>query len=457
MYNFVYINTHDTGRMIAPYGYDVPTPALQQFAQEGTLFTHAYCCSPTCSPSRAGMLTGKYPHQNGMLGLAQRGFSLNHPQEHLASYLRSQGYQTAISGIQHEVGWYLDIHEDALHELGYDTVLTTDSTPFAREDLHRWDRQNVTEAIRWLDQVDRSRPFMLTYGMHSTHRPYPLQVADNVDERYVKPAFPGESNEGNRHDQAQFMTTAQYADQNVHLLMEALKEKGLLEQTVVIYTTDHGVALPFHKCNLKDTGIGISLILRHPQKGHGVVCDQLVSHIDVYPTVCELLGVEVPAGLEGRSFAATLSDPTYEVRDAVYGEVNFHTSYEPMRCVRTKRYKYIKYFDASWQVTNLSNIDESAQKDFLMAHGLKERKKPMEALYDCYYDPDEVDNRIDDPDLQSVVQDLRQRLQHFMEATADPLLQGELEMKPYYKVNKKTCLEASSKNPDDYDPRGRGL
>ena len=132
-------------------------------------------------------------------------------------------------------------------------------------------------------------------------------------------------------------------------------------------------------------------------------------------------------------------------------------SYEPMRCVRTHRYKYIRYFDDSWRTTNLSNIDESAQKDFLMAHGLQQREKPMEALYDCYYDPDEVDNRIDDPKLQEVADAMRKKLQRFMETSADPLLQGELEMKPYYKVNKKRCLEASSKNPEDYDPRGRGL
>ncbi len=457
MYNFVYINTHDTGRMISPYGFDVPTAALQQLAEEGTLFTHAYCCSPTCSPSRAGMLTGKYPHQNGMLGLAQRGFSLYEPSEHLASYLRSKGYQTAISGIQHEVGWYLDIDEQSLRDLGYDSILTTSSKEFPRENLHEWDRQNVMEAIRWLKEADLSKPFMLTYGMHSTHRPYPVSVAENIDERYVKPAFPGESNEGNRHDQAQFMTTAQYADQNIGLLIDALKEKGVLDQTVILFTTDHGVALPFHKCNLKDTGIGISLILRHPTLGHGVVYDQLVSHIDVYPTICDLLGVDIPDGLEGHSMKEVLEDPSITVRDAIYGEVNFHASYEPMRCVRTHRYKYIRYYDPTWTITNLSNIDESAQKDFLMQYGLKEREKPTEGLYDCYYDPDEVNNLIDDPALQTVAEDMRARLQNFMESTNDPLLQGELEMKPNYKVNKKTSLEASSKNPDDYDPRGRGL
>ena len=108
MYNLVYINTHDTGRRISPYGYNVPTDNLLDFSKDATVFTNCFCCGPTCSPSRAAMLTGTYPSQNGMLGLAQRGFSLYHPENHLANYLKSHGYDTAISGIQHETGWYLD-------------------------------------------------------------------------------------------------------------------------------------------------------------------------------------------------------------------------------------------------------------------------------------------------------------------------------------------------------------
>ena len=82
MKNLVYINTHDSGRVLSPYGYPTPTPNLSAFADEATLFTHCYCCGPTCSPSRAAMLTGQYPHQNGMLGLAQRGFDLVEPSHH---------------------------------------------------------------------------------------------------------------------------------------------------------------------------------------------------------------------------------------------------------------------------------------------------------------------------------------------------------------------------------------
>ena len=452
--NFVYINTHDTGRMIQPYGYSVNTEALQQLAEEGTLFTHAYCCSPTCSPSRAAMLTGTTPHENGMLGLAQRGFSLVEPKQHLANYLASKGYQTALSGIQHEVSWYLDIEEDLLHQLGYQEVLTVPSKKYQKEELHLWDKENVKAAVDWLKQVDQSKPFMLSYGLHSTHRPYPVEIAENIDERYVKPTFPFDSVVENRHDQAQFMTTAQYADQNIAYLIESLKELGLYENTVILFTTDHGLALPFHKCTLKDDGIGVSLILRHPKLGQGRVVDQLVSHIDVFSTVCDCLGLEIPAYVEGISFLKTLEEDV-ATREEIYAEVNFHTSYEPMRCVRTKRYKYIQYFDSSWQYYNLSNMDEALPKDFLLENGLQEKKKPMEALYDCYYDSNEMNNLIDDPTMGVIKQELKDKLHQHMLETNDPLLKGELEIKPTYKVNKKSAVHASSKNQEDYDPRGR--
>lgn len=452
MYNFVYINTHDTGRHISPYGYNVPTVNLESFADDATLFTHAYCCGPTCSPSRAAMLTGTYPHQNGMLGLAQRGFSLNEPSKHLASYLRSKGYHTAISGIQHEVGWYLDLDKEALHELGYEDILTTSSREFIKEDLHIWDRNNALESVKWLK--GKKEPFMLSFGMHSTHRPYPLNVDSSINEKMVHPLFPLDCNDITRHDEAQFMTSAKNADDNVKIIIDALKENGLYDNTIVMYTTDHGVANPFHKCNLKDDGIGISLIIRHPVKGRGMVYDDIISHIDIFPTVCELLGIEIPDYAEGKSYARVF-DKKEKVDDYIFAEVNFHTSYEPMRAVRDSRYKYIRYYDETWKKLNLSNIDESLSKSFLMDNGLRDLNKPMEALYDTYYDSHETNNLIDDENYREIRDRLKGVLLKHMEKTADPILKGELEFHSQYKVNKKECLTASSKNPDDYDPRGR--
>ena len=99
--NVLYLHSHDTGRYVQPYGHPVPTPAYQRLAQEGVLFRQNFCLGPTCSPSRAALLTGQTPHSCGQLGLAHRGFELQHPERHLAWTLRQHGYSTTLIGVQH--------------------------------------------------------------------------------------------------------------------------------------------------------------------------------------------------------------------------------------------------------------------------------------------------------------------------------------------------------------------
>lgn len=449
--NVIYINTHDSGRMLSPYGYDIPTENLKKLAEDSVVFTNAFCAGPTCSPSRAALLTGTFPHQNGMLGLAQRGFSLYNPEKHLANFLKNNGYNTCLCGIQHEYGWYLDLEKNGLHNLGYNEVLTTDSKSFKKEELHLWDRNNAVEVVKWLDNYNEEKPFLLSFGMHSTHRPYPVEVAEFIDEKYVVPPYPITNNEENRHDHAQYMTTAHYADENIKMIVDALKRNNLYENSIIIFTTDHGLALPFNKCNLTDTGIGVSLIMKVPNAdSNGKVVDSLVSQIDVFPTLCELLNLNKPDYLEGKSFTEAFVDNKAFLDEYIFAEVNFHTSYEPVRCVRTKRYKYIKYYDETWNKVNLSNMDESVPKDFLMNNGLKEKVKYREGLFDLYYDPTERNNLVDDIKYKEILKNLRKVLLEKQIKTDDPILKGALEIKKGYKVNKVECETASSKNKDDY-------
>ena len=135
--NIIYIHTHDSGRIISPYGYGVHTPNYQKLCEDSLLFQNAFSVAPTCSPSRAGLLTGTFPHQNGMLGLAQRGFEINR-EIHLAKLLLENGYHTALCGVQHEIGYYTD-HEMAIGTLGYLEDLTTDNSQYSEEELVVWD------------------------------------------------------------------------------------------------------------------------------------------------------------------------------------------------------------------------------------------------------------------------------------------------------------------------------
>lgn len=446
--NFLYIHTHDSGRLFSPYGYQVPTPHVEEFARDAAVFDQCYCAGPTCSPSRAALLTGVYPHQNGMLGLAQRGFSIDYSR-HLVQWLNGHGYHTVLSGIQHEAGWYMNKADAA--PIGYQENLTVSDEGYRQEELVKWDMENARAAADWIQNYGGDKPFFLSYGMFATHRRFPDWVDDAVHEDYILPPSPLVNTPETRKDMARFQTSLKWADGCFGMVINALKEKGIYEDTVILFTTDHGLSAPFCKCTLFDPGIGVNLMVRRPgAAANGKVVNGLVSHVDVFPTVCELLGLPKPAWLEGKAFTSMLEDPKAEIRNEIFSEVTFHTSYEPIRCVRTKRYKYIRYFDTEWLKTNCSNCDESISKDLYLTCDYQDRPKAAEALYDLVYDPGERNDLIDDPSLSQVAEELRESLRRHMERTEDPLLQGPIQVQPSWKVNRKECMQASSKDPEDY-------
>lgn len=451
--NVLYLHTHDTGRVVSPYGYAVDTPRIQEFCEsEGTvLFERAYCASPTCSPSRSALLTGTYPHQNGMLGLAQRGFGLD-GSRHLARLLSNAGFTSVLCGVQHEVGYYTD-HQLAPEALGYDEDITTDASGYAEKDLVVWDRRNAEALVSWLESYDGDRPFFVSFGQHATHRAWPDAEPGAAD--YARPPVNVPNTPLTRADFACYQASVRMADANVGLVLDALRRSGRADDTIVLLTTDHGLAYPFEKCTLTDGGTGVLLALRVPGSRAGSrVFDGLVSHVDVMPTLLDLLGLELPSHLEGVSHAGIFRGEKDPGDDAVFSEINFHTSYEPARAVRTERYSYVRYFDETWPRQNLSNVDGSTVKNLYLERGLAERPKPLEQLYDLTYDAFETDNVAGDPRYAEVLEDMRARLSDFMARTGDPLLEGPIEVRPEWKVNRRECVAAGSKDPADYESLG---
>lgn len=449
--NVLYLHTHDTGRVVSPYGYGVETPHIQGFCEGAVLFQHAYCASPTCSPSRSALLTGTYPHQNGMLGLAQRGFALD-GSRHLARLLSHEGFLSVLCGVQHEVGYYTD-HQLAPEALGYEQDITADASGYAEKDLVVWDRENAKRLVSWLESYDGERPFFVSYGQHATHRAWP--DAEPGAEDFAQPPVNIPNNEVTRADFACYKASVEMADENYGLVLDALERSGHREDTIVLLTTDHGLAYPFEKCTLLDAGTGVLLAMRvpgsHPRRRS---FEGLVSHVDVLPTLLDLLGIEKPGYLEGVSHAAFFLGEDDPGDAAVFSEINFHTSYEPARAVRTERYKYVRYFDDTWDRVNLSNIDGSTVKNLYLENGLAERRKPSECLFDLYYDVFETNNVAHDERYAEVLDDMRSRLRDFMERTDDPLLKGAIEIRPEWKVSRRECVAAGSKNPEDYESLG---
>ena len=409
--NILYIHSHDTGRYIQPYGHGVATPNLQKLADQGILFRHAFDAAPTCSPSRAALLTGCCPHSNGMLGLAHRGFAMKDYRQHILHTLRQAGYTSALFGIQH-IAKTAEI-------IGYEHV---EQPPGA----HAADVGPA--AARWLGNAPR-QPFFLDVGFFETHREF-AEPGPAEDPRFCLPPATVPDMPQSRRDMAGFKASARLLDRAVGQVLEALEAAGLAQNTLVVSTTDHGIAFPAMKCNLTDHGIGVSLIARGPGGfSGGKVCDAMVSQIDLFPTLCDLAGVSYPAWLEGRSLTPLVRGEKQEIRDELFAEVNYHAAYEPKRAVRTGRWKYIRHFgDRSKPV--LPNCDDGLSKDIWLKYGWRDRPVEREQLYDLVFDPNETRNVAADASHHEALSDMRGRLDRWMESTHDPLLKGGVVKAP---------------------------
>jgi len=404
--NILYIHSHDTGRYVEPYGYAIPTPNIQRLAEGGVLFRQAFSVAPTCSPSRAGLLTGQWAHSAGMLGLVNRGFEMSNYSRHMVHTLRRAGYRSTLIGLQH-------IARDP-HSIGYDRVANVES---------RHVEQVVPVAVDFLNSAPRE-PFFLSVGFFETHRPF-RPAGPGEGARYCRPPAPVPDTPETRQDMADFKASVRVLDQGIGAVLDALEASGLAENTLVICTTDHGISFPAIKCNLTDHGIGVMLILRGPGGFRGgQVCDAMVSHLDVYPTLCDLLSIEPPDWLQGKSMMPLIRGEAQEINDEVFADVTYHAAYEPMRCVRTKRWKYIRRFGER-TLPLMANYDDSPSKDVWLRHGWPDRPVAAKQLYDLVFDPIEEHNIAEDPIATEVLAEMRGRLDRWMRHTDDPLLETD--------------------------------
>lgn len=406
--NILYLHSHDTGRYVQPYGHPVPTPNIQRLADQGVLFREAFCAVPTCSGSRACLLTGQYGHTSGMLGLAHRGWSLNDYSQHIVHPLREAGYYTVLIGEQH-IAKRPDL-------IGFDRV----------EKIATTHVDSVAPVAIDVISQPIKEPFFLSVGFFETHRDW-LGPSSVRDALYSLPPANLPDTPQTRQDMASYKASARTLDQGVGSVLAAIDAQGLAERTLIILTTDHGLAFPGAKATLYDRGLGVMLVMRGPGGFlGGRVNDALVSHLDIYPTVCDLVGIERPDFLQGLSLLPLVQGEATDIRDALFVEMTWHAAYDPQRAVRTNRYKLVRRF-GDRETPVLANCDDSPSKTLLIENGWAERIVPFEQLYDLVFDPNEAANLIDDPAYADVRDDLRALLDDWMVATNDPLLHGDPE------------------------------
>lgn len=424
--NIVYLHSHDTGRYIEPYGYDVSTPRLQRFADEGMVFRQAFSASPTCSPSRSALLTGMTPGCNGMWGLAHEDehFKLNDYSQNLVRFLKNVGYSTTLVNIQHLVFDIDPAKNVALCKdlIGYDEVAKVRS----------WSARDAADAavthlekLAW--QSAPQQPFFLDVGFVETHAFNPTPAGSYFGYATGDPAtaaLPPNllDHPETRHDMADFEVAAGILDAQIGRILDALERYKLVENTLVMITTDHGIPLPGMKASHTDGGLGVMLMLRGPHGfSGGKVSNALVSQLDVFPTLCELLELPKPAWLQGESLLPLVRGEVVEVNEAVFAEYESHAVPDPAASVRTHDYKYIRRLDGNDEPVQ-ANTDATRTKALWLREGWDLHLLAPEQLYDLHNDPTEKTNLVGDPAYADVLADMRGRMVERMETYDNPLL-----------------------------------
>lgn len=418
------LHCHDLGRFLGSYGVNsVRTPHLDALAAQSTVFDAAFSTSPHCSPARASLFTGSYPQQNGVLGLAHDpfGWDLLDPTTHIAHRLHSIGYATELVGVHHESRTLPDAEVAA--RLGFDRVRTGG------------DRDVVVE--RATDALERAaasdRPFYLQVGFHEPHRNPSSRDRAGVMGFLGEDIEPDESrgvsipsyltqDDAAHEEIAELQGAVHHMDAGVGEILSVLDRLGLADDTIVVFTTDHGLALPRAKCTLYDAGLGVALFLRVPGRAGwaGRRIDTLVSHVDVVPTLLELAASTESSGIPGTSLVPVVEQDA-RARAYTFGQLTYHTYFDPKRSVRSASAKLI---------LNLSNAPSSMDPTQSWMH----RSTPVDLkgptiatssvmeFYDLADDPDELVNLIDDPSRADQIAEFASALWEWMLTTGDPVV-----------------------------------
>jgi arylsulfatase A-like enzyme len=411
--NVIIIHCHDLGQHLGCYGVaSVVSPNLDAFAASGVRFANHFCTSPSCSPSRASIFTGRYPHNTGVLGLTHAPFNwdLNPDETHLAQLFQAAGYRTACFGVMHET------HSSA-QRCGYET-----------HDPRGHATTAVDNALTYLRErrIHPAEPFLLTVGFFEPHRLPPAgnpfgdhdfigaKLAPDESCGVVVPGYLRDT-PGTRRELAELQGAIRYIDAEFARLLAAPPP----ENTFVIFTTDHGIAMPRAKCSLYDPGLRTALLLRGPGLPAGQVREELVSNIDLLPTLLELLGLPVPPNVQGRS----LFGPRALPRSEIFAEMTYHDYYDPRRCVRTATHKLIANFSAAPSFMDPSQSWRPRADTVVPVNHALAYHVPVE-LYDLRQDPWEQTNLANQPAHTAIRRELAARLRRHLEETADPLLRG---------------------------------
>ena len=402
----------------------VKTPHFDRIARDGVLFRNAFAAAPSCTPSRASLLTGRAAHQLGEGG-------------NLWGFLPAR----------------FDVYPDLLESAGYVVGHTRKGWGPGNFQAGGRTRNPAGPQFASFDefskQAPRDKPFCFWFGSTDPHRPYEKgsgAAAGMRAQDVVVPAFLPDTPEV-RSDILDYYYEVERLDREAGAILAALERAGQLNNTIIVWTADNGLPFPRAKANLYDGGTHVPLAIRFPDKvPGGRTLDDFVVLTDLAPTLLEAAGLAPPPQMTGRSLMPLLAGARQSGRDKVFLQRERHANVRrgdlsyPSRGVRTKDFLYIRNFrpdrwpagdpEMYFAVGEYGDIDGGPTKDLLLARParpaiaryaeLAMAKRPDEELYSLRKDPGQIDNVAMRADYAATKKDLRAALDKWMRDTADP-------------------------------------
>jgi N-sulfoglucosamine sulfohydrolase len=431
--NIIWISNEDMSPRLGAYGDALArTPALDRLAKQSIRYLHAFTTAPVCAPSRAAIITGMY----------QNAIGAHHMRTTEDRVPELPGPYLAVPP------FYVKAFPEYLRAAGYYTTnrVKTDyqfGTPFTI-----WDE--VSEKAHWRNRPNKSQPFFSVFNLTVTHESqiFPSSPARKGKPLVTDPArlevppyYP--DTPAVREELARMYDNIADMDGQVAEILRQLEEDGLADDTIVFYWSDHGDGVPRAKRSLYDSGLRVPLMIKLPSalkswQPPRQVSDELVSFVDLAPTVLALAGVEVPTHLQGRVLIGPKAMPPPRYVFAARDRMDIE--YDMMRSARDARFLYIRNFSPELPYAghiiyrNQSAIMQewlrlNAERKLTGAAALWMRtSRPAEELYDVRADPHQIHNIADDQSHRATLESMRQAVVDWMARIDDQGLVNEPEM-----------------------------
>lgn len=432
--NILLIVSEDNGCDLGCYGnHLVYTPNIDSLSQQGMKFMNAYVTYSVSSPSRSSIFTGLYPHQNGQIGLATHKYSMYEGIKTLPKYMKELGYVSGCIG---------KIHVNPESEIPFDYWDNRDAN-FSKKNLKSY----ADKAVAFGKHLS-GKPFFLMVNFPDAHFPLQRQVEGLphhlVDESQVIP-LPYLNVNSPRHREfvASYYDCMNRLDESVGMLLTEMSFNGLLDNTVIIYMSDHGEQFPRAKCSNYEAGLHIPFIVKWPNYvASSTTNHALVSTIDLLPTFIEIAGGTVPKSLPGKSLLPLLMGKNDSIHSYIFagGMGSAPIMHYPRRSVRDYRYKLI---------LNYNHLEDNPHYNLYLhqeghfAGGLSEKelllmpdsmkhvfqtwkRPPLYELYDLWRDPHEFHNLSNNKEYESILNNLKSVLSQWQEDTNDPIRKPKL-------------------------------